>query len=214
MSEDRLPPGLWISISDLARRRGISRVSAKERVDRLEAQGLVETRRDGNKRLVELAAFDRAVGETGVAAKELAVDTAQDRGGPQARGYRDAQADRARYEAQLKALDLAERKRLVLPIGGEHGVEAATRAVAAAFTRDMDGLGRYADELATAVSKEGVAGARRILKEVGRSIRQSVADRLGELAAAGAAAERAGPLVTELPEEPTPTNSKGSPYVQ
>ncbi len=214
MSEDRLPPGLWISISELARRRGISRVSAKERVDRLEAQGLVETRRDGNRRLVEMAAFDRAVGETGVAAKELAVDTAQGRGGQHAREYRDAQTERAQYEAQLKALDLAERKRLVLPIGGEHGVEAATRKIADAFARDMERLTRYADELATAVSKEGVAGARRILKEVGHSIRQSVAARLAELAEAGAAAERAGPIVTEPPDKPTASNSEGSPYVQ
>lgn len=52
--------GVWVSIAELGRRKGIGRASAKEWVDRLEAQALIKTLRDGRNRMVELAAFDRA----------------------------------------------------------------------------------------------------------------------------------------------------------
>jgi hypothetical protein len=191
-------PGVWISIAELGRRRGISRASAKERVDRLESQGLVTTRRDGKARLVELAAFDRATGYAGDPAKELGAETARQDREPTSSAYRDAQTDRARYEAQLKALDLAERQGKLLPIDGPHGIEAAASAIGVSLARELDGLPRRADDIAAAVSREGVAGARRILKEIGTNIRNRVTDALMALAAEGEEAERAGPITTEL----------------
>src|SRR5690606_10597516 len=127
-------------LSDLARQRNISRASAKERVDRLEAEGLVTTRRVGKRRLVELAAFDRATGSIANFGRELAVYTAKEGHPPVSGGYRDAQTKRAQYEAQLKALDLAERQRMVLPIAGSHGIEAAATAIGLALARDLDAL--------------------------------------------------------------------------
>lgn len=205
MQESEEAIGVWVSLSELGRRRNISRASVKERVDRLEAQGLVVTKRDGKKRLVELATFDRAIGYAGDLRRELAAETVKSSSTSMA--YRDAQAERARYEAQLKALDLAERQRLLLPVVGEHGIAAAAGAIGDALTRDLDGMVHYADDLATAVSKEGVAGARRLLKEIGVKVRQQVADSLSKIASMGAAAERGGPIEVDLLDmEFTPTD--------
>lgn len=198
MPDNDTPDGIWVSISELARRRNVSRSTIKERVDRLEAEGLVATRRRGKLRMVELAAFDHATGSVSDFGKELAAETTRGASLPISSEYREAQSRRAQYEAQLKALDLAERQRNILPIKGPHGVEAAATAIAAAIARDADGMMLYAEDLATAVSKEGVAGARRVLKEIGQRFRVNFAKSVSELAAAGREAERAGPMETDL----------------
>lgn len=198
MTDAEAPAGVWVSLSDLARQRGLSRSSVKERADRLEAEGLIVTRREGRRRLVELAAFDRAIGEAGSSVKELAAETNRSMREPQSGEYREAQARRANYEAQLKALDLAERRGKVLPISGEHGVEAASVRIGVAIAKAFDGLARHADDVAAAVSKEGVDGARRILKEIGRNERTRIAEMLAAIAKHGGDAERDGPIETQL----------------
>ena len=208
MTDQTNPPGIWISISELARRRGISKVSAKERVDKLEAKGLVTTMRQGNKRLVELAAFDHATGSTGDAVKELAAETSKDRAAVASPAYRDAQTERAQYEAKLKALDLAERMKLVLPIKGEHGVEAAAAAIGVSLVQQLEGMPRMAEEFATAVSKEGVNGARRLLKEFATKMRTDLVASLAAIVEIGRDAEAAGPIVVDLFEEPEPTKKE------
>jgi DNA-binding Lrp family transcriptional regulator len=195
--------GVWVTCADLARRRNVSRAAISKRVKKLEADGLIATRTNGASKEVELASFDRAIGETGDAVKEQAAETRRTRQAdkPSSGGsgpMRDAQTERAQYEARLKALDLAERQGQILPIRGEHGIEAAAVAIGIAIARDADGLIRYADEIATAVSKEGTAGARRVLKQIGTRFREQVAASLGEIAARGTAAERAGPIETEV----------------
>lgn len=191
--------GVWVTCADLARRRNVSRAAITKRVGQLEAEGKISTRREGKSRLVELASFDRAVGETGDAYKEQAAESA--RRSPSAPAMRDAQTEKAQYEARLKALDLAERMGELLPIRGEHGIEAAAAAIGVALARDADGMIRYADDIATAVSKEGVAGARRVLREIGNKFRQSFAESLAKLAAAGQEAEQPGVIETELPDQ-------------
>lgn len=176
----------------------MSRPAITKRVGQLEAEGKIRSRREGNSRLVDLAAFDRAVGEVGNAIREEAASTSR---GKTSSTMRDAQTERAQYDARLKALDLAERQRQLLPIAGPHGIEAAAGAIAATLARDLDGLIRYADEVATAISKEGVAGARRVLKEVSVKIRQQMADSLARIAEDGRAVEREGLIETELPDE-------------
>lgn len=189
--------GIWLTCADLAQRRGISRQAATKRVDQLERDGKLTTRREGRSRLVDLAAFDRAVGETGDAFREQSAETAREQRAATP-GMRDAQTLKAQYEARLKALDLGEREKQLLPIAGEHGVASAAERIGIAMARDVDGLIRYADEIATAVSKEGVSGARRVLKDVARQIRQSMSASLARLAAEGRAAETAGPIETDL----------------
>jgi len=194
--------GIWISCAELARRRNVSRPAISKRVAQLVEAGKIETRREGRSLLVELASFDRAVGETGDAFKEQAADTARARREPTAPApMRDAQTARAQYEARLKALDLAERQRNILPIAGDHGVDAAAQATGVALARELDGLARFADDIASAVSRDGVAGARRVLKEAATKIRASTAQALSTIANQGQDAERAGPIETLLTDE-------------
>ena len=195
--------GVWITCAELARRRGVSRAAITKRVDQLDREGKVATRRDGKSRLVELASFDRAVGETGDAVKEQAAETAarQRKGQGSALAMRDAQTERAQYDARLRALDLAERQKALLPIMGAHGIEAASDAIGVALARDLDDLAGYADDIATAVSKDGVAGARRLLKEIAVKVRRRFAESLSQIANQGTAAERDGPIETVLPDE-------------
>jgi biotin operon repressor len=194
--------GVWISCAELARRRGVSRAAVSKRIAQLVEAGKIETRRDGRSLMVELASFDRAVGETGDAVKEQAVETAKAQKQPPASApMRDAQTERAQYEARLKALDLAERQGAILPITGEHGIEAAAAAVGMTLAKELDGLTRFADDIAAAVSRDGVAGARRVLKEAGTKIRTSMAQALSTIATKGRDAERAGPIETLLPDE-------------
>lgn len=192
--------GVWVTCAELARRRGVSRAAITKRVDQLEREGRVATRRAGRSREVELASFDRAIGETGDALREQAAETAR-RTAAASPSMRDAQTERAVYEARLKALDLAERQKALVPIKGDNGIEAAAEAIGVVLARDLDGLARHADEIATAVSREGVAGVRRLLKDISAKLRGQVAQSLSQVAAAGAEAERAGPIETMLPDE-------------
>ncbi|GLS29946.1 hypothetical protein SAMN04488498_104349 [Mesorhizobium albiziae] len=192
--------GVWVTCAELARRRGVSRAAITKRVDQLESDGKIATRRDGKSRMVELVSFDRAVGQTGDAVKEHAAETRKETANNSA-AMRDAQTERAQYDARLKALDLAERQGAVLPIKGEHGIEAAAAAIGIVLARDLDGLARYADEIAAVVSREGVAGVRRLLKEISVKVRGEIAAALSQIAAQGQAAESAGPIETVIPDE-------------
>lgn len=75
MSND-LTAGLWLSISEIARLKGKTRQAIAKRVAALAEDGLLETRPGENgTKLVNLAQFDRAVGEVGDAIKEGAAET-------------------------------------------------------------------------------------------------------------------------------------------
>jgi len=192
--------GVWITCAELSKRKGISRQAATKRVEQLEREGKIATRREGRSRLVDLVEYDRAVGEAGDAVKEQAAETVREqrRVTP---AMRDAQTERAQYEARLKALDLGERQGQLLPIPGEHGIEAAASEIGVALARELDGIARHADDIAAAVGREGVIGVRRILKEIATGIRAKIAASLEAIAAGGDAAEQTGPIETLLPDE-------------
>lgn len=200
MTADVDAPGVWVTCAELAKRKGISRQAATKRVAQLENDGKIETRRDGRSRLVDLAAYDKAVGEVGDAVKEHAAETSRERSAASPK-MREAQIERAQYEARLKALDLAERQGQLLPIAGVHGIEAAAATIGEVLARDLDGLARHAEDILTAGTKEGVVGARRALKEIAAKIRAKVTDSLARIAAQGEDAEREGLIETLLPDE-------------
>lgn len=209
MPNTDLANGIWISLSELARQKNISRSSAKEHVDRLEAKGLVETRRQGRERVVNLATYNHAVGAAGDVAKEIAA--ADRRSMPVAGGaYRDAQTQKAQYEAQLKSLELAERRRALLPIAGPDGVAAAAVAIAAAVTSIMDALPSHADRLASVVASGGVNAARVALRDIGRDMRTRAAVELQKLADTGREAEASGSIVTDLFADPDTSTASHS----
>jgi biotin operon repressor len=176
-----LGDGLWLSISEIARLKDKSRQAIAKRVEALVEAGKLQTKPgEGGTKLVNLAQFDRAVGETGDAVKEAAAATRAEAEADDANpALRDHQSRAARYTADLKFLDLEERLGRLVPVAE---VEEAAQKCAEATVRVVDRLPTYADAIAAAVGKDGPAGARAKLKEIAREIRQAIAEAHGDLA--------------------------------
>jgi len=181
MSQDEGQPddlGVWITISELAKRKGVSRQSAREKVDRLERDGLIETVQRGRNRLVELVSYDRAVGAVGDAIKETGAATK--RGNVSlapAAPLRDAQTERAQYDAKLRALDYAERVGSLVAVKGPHGLEAALIKVTEDIIRDLGKPISWTQELMEK-AREGEPAVRRLLRQKLHEQRQVIAGRL------------------------------------
>lgn len=108
--EVRPAVGLWVSVAELARLKGVSKQAVHKRVNRLAAEGLVSTRKQGRELHVNVAEFDRAVGETTDPAQALRngkpATTAPD---SNASSYTAARAAREGYQAENARLDLEAR---------------------------------------------------------------------------------------------------------
>ncbi|NLS02310.1 winged helix-turn-helix transcriptional regulator [Rhizobium sp. P32RR-XVIII] len=183
--------GLWVTVAELARRKNITRQTASEKIARLEKDGLLQTRKDGRSRLVELATFDRLIGETGDAFKEQSAQTkraAQIAATP----LRDSQADKVLYEAKLKALDFGERTGQLVPLQGDHGIEAALVKVSDKIVRDLGAPMNWVTDLIEAARNGGEPALRRVMQGKIRDLRKAVAEHLMELAGEANEAERSG----------------------
>jgi len=187
------PPGLWLSVSELARARGLAKSSVSARVASLVDKGLIKTRA-GVKRskLINVAAFDRAIGETGDLAHAQAPElddapllaTARPAAETASATYTREQAREKSYAADLKKLDLDERLGKLVTV---ESVQAAAVRLAETLVRQIDQIASRADDIAAAVAKGGVQGARGALKMAAREIRESMARELERLADAAKA---------------------------
>lgn len=181
--------GLWLSVSDIARQRNRSRQAISKRVAELEAEGLIETRQgEGGTKLVNLAQFNIAVGETGDAVKESAAETRAeniaDAAAPAPAApapLRDAQTRKTQYEADLREIELKVKLGEYVPLA--EVIEGQQRA-AEVIIRVIERKSARAAEIAAAVSKDGEAGARAKLRDIAREERQIIADALNGLVAA------------------------------
>jgi biotin operon repressor len=182
---DDLDAGLWLSISDIAEQKGKSRQAVHKRVVALEADGKVETRQGPNgTKLVNLAQFDRAVGETGDAFKEAAAETRSEiesNSEPSSPVLRDHQSRAAQYSADLKYLDLEERLGRVVPV--EEAKEGGIK-IGEAVVKILGRLPSYAEQMTAAAVKDGVAASRALLKDIERDLRMAVAAELSEIVGA------------------------------
>jgi len=186
MSGDLVEDGLWLSISDIARERGKSRQAIAKRVDSLVEAGLLDTRPGpGGTKLVNLAQFDRAVGEVGDAFKEGAAETRAEAeaetNSPASPALRDHQSRAAQYTADLKFLDLEERLGRLVPIDE---AKAGGVKIGEAVVRIMGRLPTYAEAMSAAATKDGVQGCRGLLKDIERELRVAMAEAIGEIARA------------------------------
>lgn len=179
---------VWMSISDLAREQMVDKAAISRRVKRLEAQGLVTTRRGrGGTKLVAAAEFYRASEQATDAVRALNGGSARDVAALDAIAPGDPslarqQARRAGLDADLKELELQERLGQLLPI---KDVEAAMVRCAEAMVRAVDQIGGRADDLAAAVARDGVGGARTILRELSRDLRVRLGQEMRLLEAEG-----------------------------
>jgi len=191
MSVDAAGAPLMLSVSEVARMKGVSKEAVSKRVKRFEAQGLIATRTERGQKLVPLAEYDRLIDETTDFAK-LRGETAPAAARAPARStdenpvYVQEQARKLRYEADLKQIAL---KRQLGEIVAIADVERAMARCAEVIVRRIDRLPGLADELAGAVGKGGVDAARAWLRDTARDLRQALADSMrlleGEEAAAG-----------------------------
>lgn len=169
----------WMSLSDLARVKNVSKQAISKRVSRLVDQKALTTREgERGALLVNLAEFDRAAGEStdliraqnGRQATKLAAD-----GDPI---LTREQARRAAYAADMAELDLKERLGELMPV---KDVERSYGEVAAATVEVIDQLSGYADAVAAAVARNGAMGARQELKNIARKMREDLARKLQQM---------------------------------
>ena len=182
------PSGLWLSVSELARTRGLAKSGVSARVSRLVGKGVITTRTGvkGTK-LINVAEFDRAIGETGdlahaqapaqddaplLAAADPASETAS-------AAYSREQAREKSYKAELARLDLEERLGKLVAV---EKVAEAAGSVAEALVRAIDQFPTRAAEILSASESNGVEGIRTVLRSIGRDLRDLASRELVKLA--------------------------------
>lgn len=219
--------GLWVTISEVARRRGVDKAVVSRRVAKLVADGVLTTLPgERGSKLVNLAAYDHATGATTDFGKVLGAETKKIMAGapvsartasyPVPSGadvlpegseagenadvvrHRAAKADQAVYDAEKAKLDYVTARKLVLPIAGKHGVEEAMVAVAEKIVTAIERIPTRAADITAAVSNEGELGARKVLKDITHKLREMIAAEMRLIEQTGLAAEAAGPIETEI----------------
>lgn len=196
-------PSLWVTISELARIKGVDKAWISRRVAKWEDDKQIVTRPGprGSK-LVNRAEYDRLANEVGDLAKVQAAETARDNRDapdllpldpqsdqPKDQTYTAAQRERAKYETELKKLDLAERRGLVVAIVK---LTEALHQLADAIVQLIDRLPLRAAEVAAAVAKDGESGARAVLKVIAHDLRANAAAAFRNLQIEGQAEEASG----------------------
>ena len=160
-AEQNDPPGLWLSVSGLAKSCGVSKQAVSRRAGRLRAQGLLSARPGpGGALLINVAEFDRATGEATDLAR--ATNGATKGATGKASVYTHEQARRASYSADLMRLELEERTGKLIRV--DEVVEALS-AVGERLAMTIDMLPDIAEEVAAAVAKDGERGAYTALKK-------------------------------------------------
>ncbi len=201
---------LWVPIGELARRAGIAQPVMSRRIARLVQDGLLETRagRQGAK-LVNIAAYDRVRARTSDGIKSLAAASARTmpsvhippldasqlafgeapaKADPNEKILSQEQARRVSYQAELARLDLEERLGKLVPI---NGVVSAAQICGDTIIRALDVYVQRAEEIAAAVAKDGVAGARGVAKQHTIEVRRAIAAAMNAIAAAPPVTETA-----------------------
>lgn len=179
-------PELWLSISELAASRGVTKGPLSRRVARLEEQGLLQARPGARgSKLVNVAEFDRVTNETTDIVRATnggaAAPMREDRGGESKKEglvYSQEQTRNASYSAELKWLELEERRKNLYR---KEDVARATVECADIVVREIEGLSQYADEIAAAVGVDGAVGARRVLKRAIFELRHGIAEAFGDI---------------------------------
>jgi DNA-binding Lrp family transcriptional regulator len=188
------PGGLWLSISALAEARGVSKQVVSKNLKRWAAAGAqVSMRRQGKALLVNVAEYDRAHGELTDLAREQGAQTKRALTEPAAGEdpvFAREQARKAAYDADLAMIKRDEQLGRLVPVAE---LERAAIACGEAAVRTIDQIVNRAEELAEAVAKSGVGGARTALKEIARDLRRRLADEFARLPTAA--------MVPQAPED-------------
>lgn len=191
-----------MSLTELAARKGVRKQSLAEKVTRLEAQGLLTTQPGkGRAKLINVAAFDRAVGQVADLAREQGAATrrrsevAEPSGSADPDGpiYTREQARHIAYKADMAQLDLEERRGNLIRADA---VRASALEAARAIVRPIEALIHRTDELVLAAHQGGAPEMRTLLRKIIYDLRSEIADAIDVLRTAG---PRGDPSADERP---------------
>jgi len=123
---------------------------------------------------VSLAQFDHVTRETTDVVRQSngSAKSVPDADESSTKALSYSQARTAEYNAELKKMELEERQGKLIRV--EAVTEAMTRC-AEALVREIEQIATKADDLATAVAKDGTQGARGVLKGLARDLRENLA---------------------------------------
>lgn len=142
--------GIWMSVSDVADRRGVSKQAISKRLKAL--GGRVSTRKDGNRLLVNIAEYDKVIGAETDPAQELRnrelparqPDVLQQTpGGKASLAFSIQRAKRESYDAEMARLRLEELQGKLVPIAQ---VEEAMVRCATVLLRVIEQLPGESDD--------------------------------------------------------------------
>ena len=166
--------GLWLSLSEIAERKGVSVQAVSVRARRFIEQGALRCRRGpkGTKQ-VPLADFDRLVERTqdGVRAANGTGWASRGDGMIGDPVLAQEQARKMAAEATLKELELDARLGKVLLV---EDVRQAYAGIAEDLVRVVDGLPGRADELMAAARRDDKAAFQAVLRDVAHALRLQI----------------------------------------
>jgi DNA-binding MarR family transcriptional regulator len=186
---------LWLSLSDLARQRGITKQVLSRQVTRFEGMGLIETRDGkGGRKLICVADFNRAANAMARRPRRSPpLDPAEAMARRNdtltaAETLTRENARKAAYLADLAKLNLEERLGRLVVLDD---IVSATVQLGETIIRQIDQLPSRAEEFAAAVAKDGKAGARMMLKDFVADVREAISRDLAALASPSSAGDEA-----------------------
>jgi DNA-binding transcriptional ArsR family regulator len=187
-----LEHGVWVSVTELAAIVGLSKARVSQKVDKLEAAGLVTTRSEGKGRpkYVNRIEYQNAVDKLQDGVKRLgyehrADNTAQSQPivnkATQLGEVTDlaiSQAKKAECDAEMARIKLDEVKGSVLPL---YAVTDAMTRAAEVLVRGLDSLPAKLDDIVALQKKEGSLAAKVYFKGLIRDLREDLAKELTNL---------------------------------
>jgi hypothetical protein len=186
-----LHDGLWLSVTELALRKGVRKSTISEKVKRLVEAGRLTTKPGlGKVKLVNVAQYDLAIGEVGDGAREQGAATKRENARPAAPRspdggkFRDEQTREKAYAADLKFIELERARGNLLPVAD---FEPLAEDAANRIGEIIDGLQARDSELTAIAIKEGENGMRAALKRITRSQRSAIATAMKDMASAARA---------------------------
>ena len=193
-------------MTEIAARKGVRKSTISEKLARLVDAGKVHPRPGkGRVKLVNLAEYDLAVGEVGDVARETGAETkgiVAGESSPASPRYRDAATRDKEYAADLKFIELEQKRFNLLPVAD---VRLAAQACAAKIVEIVEGAALHASDLTGAATREGETGVRSHLKRMIRDQRAAIQAALErmvrEALATAAPPEHVAMTQAELPME-------------
>ncbi|MDF2621415.1 MAG: putative phage terminase large subunit [Xanthobacteraceae bacterium] len=191
MTDQSVNDGLWLSLTDLAQARGVSKPAISQNLRKWKDRGVtIPTRMEGRTLLINVAAYDAARGEVGNPAygQEPERDEPGTKPGTDPVFSREQAREKA-YSADMKKLQLARELRTTVAIDR---LEDEITRVLEPIVKAIDRLPGMAEDVAAAISQNGVQGVRVALKTAATDLRNQVADGLAALASELRAEPRRG----------------------